>query len=280
MCADLGRHLEGDTSVVRRTGPFARWRYKCRKPRSTASASFYQLPNQYSLQSLFVDHNLETKIVKANVIVGMSFGHKKLWQLSHSLSIFFAVLLFTAGFLCVLLWTNDIVHTETSAGGPATNTFTQFSPAVSTFSITYNVAIFGTAWNAIFYVTLLVLERDSLPLSTPRLRYEVEKAAVVVAVAGNAIYSVACIALMATLARLAADASSIPKDPDSLASVKVASSATDRRAGQGMTAAIAGLAAAAAIWACVMDVLQEQNSPHRRAIKEEPQRDGAADKQA
>ena len=104
-------------------------------------------------------------------------------------------------------------------------------------------AIFGTAWNAIFFVALLVLERDALPLSTERLRYEVEKAACIVAVAGNAIYSVACIALMATLARLAADASSTPTDPDDPVAVAVASSATDRRAGQGTTAAMAGLAA-------------------------------------
>ncbi|OAL55117.1 hypothetical protein IQ07DRAFT_638834 [Pyrenochaeta sp. DS3sAY3a] len=212
--------------------------------------------------------------------MAISLGHKKLWQYSHSASIFFAVLLFTAGFLCVLLWTNDLVHTGTSASGPATSTFTQFSPAVSTFSITYNVAIFGTAWNAIFFVTLLVLERDALPLSTVRLRYEVEKAACIVAVAGNAIYSVACIALMATLARLAADADSTPTSNDDVA-IAIASSAADRRAGQGTTAAMAGLAAAAAVWACVMDVLQAQNSRHRRVIKEEPLRgDTEAGKQA
>ena len=82
-----------------------------------------------------------------------------------------------------------------------------------------------------------------MPLSTPRLRYEVEKAACIVAFAGNAIYSVACIALMATLARLAADASSTPQDADDPMAVEVASSATERRAGQGMTAAMAGLAA-------------------------------------
>jgi hypothetical protein len=104
-------------------------------------------------------------------------------------------------------------------------------------------AIFGTAWNAIFFVTLLVLERDVLPLSTPRLRYEAEKAACIVAVAGNAIYSVACIALMATLARLASDATSTPQDPNDPVAVAVAQSATSRRAGQGMTAAMAGLAA-------------------------------------
>ncbi|CAO2653062.1 Nn.00g024730.m01.CDS01 [Neocucurbitaria sp. VM-36] len=206
-------------------------------------------------------------------MVGLSFDRRKLWQYSHSASIVFAVLLFTAGLLCVLLWTNDIVHTDTSAGVASTSTFTQFSPAVSTFSITYNVAIFGTAWNAIFFVTLLVLERDALPLSTPRLRYKVEKAACIVAFAGNAIYSVACIALMATLARLAADASSTPQDFDDPVAVEVASSATERRAGQGMTAAMAGLAAAAAVWACVMDVLQAQNSRHRRVIKEDPLRD-------
>jgi hypothetical protein len=82
-----------------------------------------------------------------------------------------------------------------------------------------------------------------LPLSTERLRYEVEKAACIVAVAGNAIYSVACIALMATLARLAADASSTANNPDDPVAREVASSTTDRRAGQGMTAAMAGLAA-------------------------------------
>jgi hypothetical protein len=186
---------------------------------------------------------------------------KKLWQYSHSASIFCAVLLFTAGFLCVLLWTNNLVHTPTSVGDPSISTFTQFSPAVSTFDITYNVvcrpatrsqlsdhwtklrqAIFGTAWNAIVFVTLLILERDVLPLSTPRLRYEVEKAACIVAVAGNAIYSVACIALMATLARLAADATSTPSGPGDLPQL-VADSATERRAGQGMTAVMAGLAA-------------------------------------
>ncbi|KAF2621828.1 hypothetical protein BU25DRAFT_463427 [Macroventuria anomochaeta] len=202
-------------------------------------------------------------------MVGFSIGRKTLWQYSHSASILFAVLLFTAGFLCTLLWTNNLVRTETSAGDASTSTFTQFSPAVSTFSITYQVAIFGTAWNAILFVTLLVLERDALPMSTVRLRYEVEKAACIVAVAGNAVYSVACIALMATLARLAADASSTPQNDTDLAR-KVASSAADRRAGQGATAAFAGLAAAAAVWACVMDWLHAQNSRHRRIIKDEP----------
>lgn len=68
------------------------------------------------------------------------YSNRKIWwQYSHSASILFAVLLFTAGFLCTLLWTNDIVHTESSVGGAATNTFTQFSPAVSTFSLTYQV---------------------------------------------------------------------------------------------------------------------------------------------
>lgn len=93
------------------------------------------------------------------------------------------------------------------------------------------------------FVTLLVLERDALPLSTERLRYEVEKAACIVAVAGNAIYSVACLALMATLARLAADASSALPDNPTDAEREVAASAGDRRAGQGVTAAMAGLAA-------------------------------------
>jgi hypothetical protein len=94
-----------------------------------------------------------------------------------------------------------------------------------------------------------VLEGDALPFPTDRVRYEIEKAACIVAVAGNAIYSVACIALMATLARLASDASSTPQYPNSpgarevAVAQEVASSATDRRAGQGMTAAMAGLAA-------------------------------------
>ncbi|KAF2033872.1 hypothetical protein EK21DRAFT_86024 [Setomelanomma holmii] len=197
-------------------------------------------------------------------MVGFSFGRQTLWQYSHSFSVLFAVLLFTAGFLCTLLWTNNLVRTDTSTGGPMTSTFTQFSPAVSTFSITYQVAIFGTAWNSIIFVTLLILERDALPLSTVRLRYEVEKAACIVSVAGNAIYSLACIALMATLARLAADATSNVSNPE------VAKSATARRAGQGSTAAFSGLAAAAAVWACVMDYLHAQNSRHRRIIREEP----------
>jgi hypothetical protein len=47
---------------------------------------------------------------------------------------------------------------------------------------------------------------------------------------------------MATLARLAADASLLPEEDTGLAR-EVASSATDRAAGQGVTAAIAGLAA-------------------------------------
>jgi hypothetical protein len=89
------------------------------------------------------------------------------------------------------------------------------------------------------FVILLVLERDSLPISTIRLRYELEKAACIVAVAGNAVYFVACTALMATLARLAADATNF----DDNVSEEVASSAYARRAGQGMTAAMAGLAA-------------------------------------
>lgn len=72
-------------------------------------------------------------------MVGFGFGRKTLWQYSHGATIFTAVLLFTAGFLCVLLWTNNIVHTETSVGDASISTFTQFSPTVSTFSITYNV---------------------------------------------------------------------------------------------------------------------------------------------
>jgi hypothetical protein len=47
---------------------------------------------------------------------------------------------------------------------------------------------------------------------------------------------------MATLARLAADASSKRQGPGDVFK-KVAESATERRAGQGMTAAMAGLAA-------------------------------------
>ena len=104
-------------------------------------------------------------------------------------------------------------------------------------------AIFGTAWNAILFVALLVLERYELPIPTTRLRYEVEKAACIVAVVGNAIYSVACIALMATLARLAADASSECTVPCTREKDLVAHSAGARRAGQGSTAAFAGLAA-------------------------------------
>ncbi len=92
-------------------------------------------------------------------------------------------------------------------------------------------------------MTLLILERDAIPISTDRLRWEIEKAACIVAIAGNAVYSLACFALMATLARLAADASSTPAMPGDLASEKVAASATARRAGQGVTAAMAGFAA-------------------------------------
>jgi hypothetical protein len=115
-------------------------------------------------------------------------------------------------------------------------------PGIADFHL-LEQAIFGTAWNSILFVTLLVLERDALPMSTERLRYEAEKAACIIAVAGNAIYSVACIALMATLARLAADASSTPANPGDDVAKAVASSAADRRAGQGVTAAMAGLAA-------------------------------------
>lgn len=92
---------------------------------------------------------------------------------------------------------------------------------------------------------LLVLERDVLPISTPRLRYEIEKAACIVAVVGNAIYSIACIALMATLARLASDAGESRDGiqlPPEVASL-IMGSANDRRAGQGATAAFAGFAA-------------------------------------
>lgn len=79
------------------------------------------------------------KFTKANDMGRTSFGRKALWEYSHSFSILFAVLLFTAGFLCTLLWTNSLVQTESSASGPKTNTLNQFSPAVSTFSITYQV---------------------------------------------------------------------------------------------------------------------------------------------
>jgi hypothetical protein len=89
------------------------------------------------------------------------------------------------------------------------------------------------------FVILLVLESNSLPIPTIRLRYDFEKAACIVSVAGNAVYFVACTALMATLARLAADATTF----DDRMSEEVASSAYARRAGQGMTAAMAGLAA-------------------------------------
>lgn len=47
---------------------------------------------------------------------------------------------------------------------------------------------------------------------------------------------------MATLARLASDATSTPRDDTDMA-IKVASSAADRRAGQGATAAFAAFAA-------------------------------------
>lgn len=82
-----------------------------------------------------------------------------------------------------------------------------------------------------------------MPLSTTTLRYEVEKAACIVAVAGNVVYCVACIALMATLARLASDATSVVKSPLDDVAKAVAASAPARRAGQGTTAAMAGLAA-------------------------------------
>lgn len=89
---------------------------------------------------------------------------------------------------------------------------------------------------------LLILERDVLPISTTRLRYEIEKSACIVAVAGNAIYSVACVALMATLARLAADATPV-RQVTGKAGIDVAADWKSRRAGQGATAAFAGLAA-------------------------------------
>lgn len=111
-------------------------------------------------------------------------------------------------------------------------------------------AIFGAAWNAILYVTLVVLEGEALPISTIHLRYEIERAACIVAVVGNAVYSLACIALMSVLAELAANASTtvkmarVNKDDLTLSMAKaIASSGNDRRAGQGVTAAIAGLAA-------------------------------------
>lgn len=86
-----------------------------------------------------------------------------------------------------------------------------------------------------------MLERDALPISTERLRYEAEKAAGIIAISGNAVYSVACFALMATLARLAADPPAAATDSSDIAA-SVAASGTDRRAGQGVTAAMAGLA--------------------------------------
>lgn len=66
-------------------------------------------------------------------------GHKMMWDYAHSASVFSAVLLFTAGFLCMLLWTNNIVPTTSSVASAATSTFTYYSPAVSTFTVTYNV---------------------------------------------------------------------------------------------------------------------------------------------
>ena len=78
-------------------------------------------------------------LTNANDMAKVSLGSKTLWQYSHSSSILFAVLLFTAGFLCTLLWTNNLVQTESSASGPEISTLNQFSPAVSTFSITYQV---------------------------------------------------------------------------------------------------------------------------------------------
>lgn len=86
------------------------------------------------------------------------------------------------------------------------------------------------------FITLTILERDVLPISTIRLRYEVEKAACVVAVVGNAIYSVACIALLATLADLAAGQDTASEGGEA------------RRAGQGVSAAMAGLAGLVYQW--------------------------------
>ncbi|KAF3046854.1 hypothetical protein E8E12_002656 [Didymella heteroderae] len=201
-------------------------------------------------------------------MISSSYDRRALWQYSHSASILFAALLFTAGFLCTLLWTNNLVQTESSTGGATPATLNRFSPAVSTFSTTYGVALFGTIWNSIIFVALLIVERDELPIPTTRLRYEVEKAACVVAFVGNAIYSIACIALMATLARLAADAKmSNPNIEDVATRLRIAGDANARRAGQGATAAFAGLAAAAAVWACVMDLLHAQGSSYRRSVK-------------
>lgn len=190
---------------------------------------------------------------------GFPYDNRALWQYSHSASILFAALLFTAGFLCTLLWTNNLVQTESSTGGATSATLNQFSPAVSTFSTTYGVvsfhfysdhssgrlilqALFGTIWNSVIFVALLIVEREELPIATNRLRYRVEKAACTVAFVGNAIYSIACIALMATLARLAAEANSTPS-ADTDAARSIAGDANARRAGQGATAAFAGLAA-------------------------------------
>lgn len=74
------------------------------------------------------------------------------------------------------------------------------------------------------FVTLLILQHDIKLLSTERMRYEVEKAACIVGVVGNAIYGAACMAMMATLARLASD------------------NHGGARAGQGATAAMAAFA--------------------------------------
>lgn len=85
--------------------------------------------------------------------------------------------------------------------------------------------IFGTVWNSILFIILFILQRDTLPLRTERMRYEVEKAACIVGVVGNSIYATACIAVMAVLAKLAAGASN-----------------GDQRAGLGASAAMAAMA--------------------------------------
>jgi hypothetical protein len=86
------------------------------------------------------------------------------------------------------------------------------------------------------FVILFFSEHNSLLISNARLRYVSEKGACIVAIAGNAADTVACVALMATLARLADDA--IPFDDT--VSEGVVSSAYDRRAGQRMMAAMGG----------------------------------------
>jgi hypothetical protein len=137
---------------------------------------------------------------------------------------------------------------------------------------------------------LAYFEPDTLSLSTIRLQHELEKAACIVAIAGNAVYLVACSALVATLARLTADA----KEVDDSVSEGVRRSgferlsSTDRSDHYGRYGWAGGVSSfhntsnanitlrfnsGAALWACAMDVLQAQKSMHRGAIKEEPMHD-------